>query len=386
MRSIRPYPGSRIDEEQFFILQLNGPATLASVQANVWCAVDGLGERVPVKLVDGTDRAQLLKSQGLEKAAAADPLSVVTLACNRRLTAATNVQIVYGKGVATPQAIANTIEKRFNFQVREPFTASFNCERENAQSACLPIRPLSLNFNAPVPRKLAQGIRLIPASGKDVIKPVFDSEDAASKDGDSIVNGVRFPNVLPELTQFTLELPRDFKDASARPLRNADSFPLKVSTGPMPPLAKFAAAPFGIVERLAEPDGLALLPVTLRNVEAALQIKGLNAGTAQQSLAPSGTPGKVSDLKLTIDTEIIAWFAKVQYYDNYSVSRKVATADVKGPLPKVLEVRKDGREGEDVQSRMLSLLQGQPGVKTLDLPKPASGDPRPFEEIGRAHV
>ena len=139
VRSIRPYPGGRIDEEQFFVLQLNGAATLASMQANVWCAVDGLGERVPVKLIDGTDRALLLKSQGLEKAAAADPLSFVTLACNRRLTPSANVQIVYGKGVVTPalgaaspQGTANTIEKRFNFQVREPFTASFNCERENA--------------------------------------------------------------------------------------------------------------------------------------------------------------------------------------------------------------------------------------------------------------
>ena len=141
VRNIRPYPSGRIDEEQFFVLQLNGAATLASVQANVWCAVNGLGERVPVKLIEGTDRAQLLKSQGLEKAAVADPLSFVTLACNRRLTASANVQIVYGKGVATsalgaasPQGIANTVEKRFNFQVREPFTASFNCERENAQS------------------------------------------------------------------------------------------------------------------------------------------------------------------------------------------------------------------------------------------------------------
>jgi hypothetical protein len=42
----------------------------------------------------------------------------------------------------------------------------------------------------------------------------------------------------------------------------------------MPPLAKFAAAPFGVVERFAEgPHGPALLPVTLRNVEAALRCR-----------------------------------------------------------------------------------------------------------------
>jgi len=378
VQTIRPYSGNRIDEEQFFTLQLNGPATLASVQANVWCAVDGLGERVAVRLIDGKDRAALLKAQGLEKAAETAPLSVVTLACNRRLTPSSKVQLVYGKGVATPgaagaaQGIANSVEKRFNFQVREPFAASFNCERENAQSACLPIRPMSLSFNSPVPRKLLEGIRL--KSSKDSFKPTFDQEEG---DGDNVMNGVSFKLIFPELTSFTLELPKDFKDASGRTLRNADSFPLKVATGAMPPLAKFAASPFGIVERFAEPDAKpgtpALLPVTLRNVEAALQVKGLNTELKNAAVA-----GKVSDFKPSTDADIIAWFAKIQRYDNYSVSRKTAAADIKGQLPKVLE----DRDTYGVQTRMVSLLQGQSGVKTLDLPKPANNEPRPFEVVG----
>ena len=165
IKSIRPYTGSLIDEDQFFTLQLNGPATLASVQANVWCAVDGLGERVPVHLIEGQERTALLKAHGLDRAAEKAPLSFVTLACNRRLSSSAKVQLVFGKGVSTPatpalpSGVPNSVEKRFTYTVREPFAATFNCERENAQSACLPIRPLSLNFNAPVPRKLAEGIR-----------------------------------------------------------------------------------------------------------------------------------------------------------------------------------------------------------------------------------
>ncbi|WP_114973228.1 alpha-2-macroglobulin family protein [Rhodoferax ferrireducens] len=383
VQQIRPYEGSRIDEEQFFILQLNGDATPASVQAHVWCAVDGLGERVAVRLIEGKDRAALLKSQNLERAAEKAPLSIVTLACNRRLSAEAKVQLVYGIGVATPAAggtpngVVNSVEKRFNFQVREPFTASFSCERENAQSACLPIRPMSLNFNAPVPRKLAEGIRL--KSDKDTFKPTFDKEDS---DGDNVVNSVSFNLIFPEQTKFTLELPRDFKDASNRPLRNADGFPLKLATGAMPPLAKFAAAPFGIVERFAEPnakiDTPALLPVTLRNVEAALQVKGLNPTSAQAAQSRAAAGGKVSDFKPGTDADIIAWFHKVQRYDDYTVSRRQAAVDVKGSLPKVLEAR----DMNEVQSRMVSLLQGQTGVKTLDLPKPANNDPRPFEVVG----
>ena len=66
----------------------------------------------------------------------------MTFSCNRRLTPSAKLQVVFGKGVATPSQVLNKVEKRFNFKVREPFTASFNCERENAQAACLPLRPL----------------------------------------------------------------------------------------------------------------------------------------------------------------------------------------------------------------------------------------------------
>jgi len=368
IQNLRPGTYQRIDEEQYFLLQLNGAATVQSVRDNVWCNVEGLGERVPVKLIEGKERDELLKSQSLDKAAAKDPLRYVTLTCNRRLTPAAKVQLVYGKGVATPSGIANSVEKRYNFQVREPFSANFTCERENAQSACLPMRPMSLNFNAPVPRKVAEAIRL--KGEKDTLKPTFEE---GNSDGDNVVTGVTFKPIFPEQAQFTIELPRDFKDASGRTLRNAENFPLKVATGAMPPLAKFAASPFGIVERYAEPNTKpgdpALLPVTLRNVEALLPIKGLTPGAAPA--------GKVSDLQARTDADIIAWFRKVQRYDEYQVSRKSAAADVKGPLPKVLDQDKDY-----VQSRMVSLLGGQPGVKTLDLPKPVNNDPRPFEVVG----
>ena len=365
VQTIRPNPYQAIDEEQFFVLQFNGPATTTSVQANVWCTVEGVGERVPVRLIEGAQRAEILKTLGLEISAAKEPLQYATLACNRRFTSGSRMQIVFGKGVATPSGVANTVEKRFDFKVREPFAAEFSCERENAQAACLPIRPMQLSFNAPVPRSLATAIRL--KSAKETLKPQTDGGIEGQK-GDALVNSVQFAAPLAENTSFTLELPKDFKDASGRPLRNADNFPLKVATGGMPPLAKFAAAPFGIVERFAEgprsDNPPALLPVTLRNVEAALRVQGLQ-------------PGTVSTLKPRTDADIIAWFKKVQRYDSYVVDRKQARRDVTGPLPKVLDEDK-----EYVQSRMLSLLAGKGGVKTLDLPKPASNDPRPFEVVG----
>lgn len=360
VQQIRPGTYQRIDEEQYFVLQLNGPATLQSVQQNLWCAVDGLGERVPVRMLAGKERDELLRSLRLDKAAAGEPLRYLSFACNRKLPPDGRVQIVYGRGVATPSGVANTVEKRFDFRVREPFAASFSCERENAQAACLPIRPMTLSFNAPVARKLAEQIRL--KSDKETLKPGFDSQDA---EGDTLVNGVAFKGVFTAQTQFTLELPRDFKDASGRTLRNADNFPLKVATGPMPPLAKFAAAPFGIVERFAEPEGGPLLPVTLRNVEPALRTQAL-------------APAQVSQVQPKGDAEIIAWLGKVQRYNEGMVARKTAQADARHALPKVLEPR----DRDWVQARMVSLLGGQPGVRTVELPRPAGNDPRPFEVVG----
>ena len=267
VQNIRPGSYQDIDEEQFFVLQFNGAATTASVQANVWCTSEGVGERIPVRMVEGAQRTELLKVLGLDKSAAQEPLQYATLACNRRLTSGTRMQIVIGKGVATPSGVANTVEKRFDYKVREPFSAEFSCERENAQAACLPIRPMMLSFNAPVPRKLASAIRL--KSAKDTLKPQAGRGDDEQQ-GDALVTSVQFDAPLAENTAFTLELPRDFKDASGRALRNADSFPLKVATGGMPPLAKFAASSFGVVERFAEGPASdnppALLPVTLRNV------------------------------------------------------------------------------------------------------------------------
>jgi len=361
VQDIEPKPYVAVDEGQYFMFQLNGAATPASVQQHVWCEPEGLGERVPVRLIEGNERAALLKALGREKAAKADPMRYLTLACQRRLTPGGQVDLVYGAGVATPAGVVSTVAKRWRFQVREAFSASFSCERTSAQEACLPIRPMRLGFNAPVARKLAQAIRLQADNGTS-LSPSFDKEEG--EDDESTVRSLSFNSPFAERARFQLVLPAGFTDSSGRSLANAANFPQKVATGPVPPLAKFAAAPFGIVERLAEPGSPALLPVTVRHVEQKLQVSGLS-------------PGRVSDLQPRGDAEIIAWYRKVQAYDAYWVPRKNAQRDVKGPLPRQLD-----KNNSDVESRMVSLIDGQSGVRQLDLPKTDGADPRPFEVVG----
>src|SRR5690606_34896881 len=281
------------------------------------------------------------------------PLALVTLACNRRLTPGSKLQLVVGKGLATPSGVTTQVDKRFGYTVRDAFTAELRCERENAQAACLPIRPMSVVFSAPVPHKFAAALRLRGPQGLQT-PHVGEDGDAATARPDTLVNSVRFAPPFAESAKYTLELPQDLQDASGRRLVNAGMFPLAVDMGAMPPLAKFAAAPFGVVERFAEgPDGPALLPVTLRNVEPQLDAQRLQPGAAP--LPAQG--GTVSTLQPAEDADIIAWLRRVERYDQFSIPRADARADVRGPLPRPLDKDDDG----EVQTRMVSLLDGRPG-------------------------
>jgi uncharacterized protein YfaS (alpha-2-macroglobulin family) len=322
----QPYAGAHIEEDQHFLLRLTGPAVESTVLAQARCEIEGIGERVPVRIITGAPRDELLKARRLQKEAA----RWLLLACQRPLPADTPVRLVWGAGIASqanPQVLTRT-EQRFSFRVRKPFTAEFSCERERADAPCMPIRPMSLRFSAPVPRATAEALRLKPASGA-AFKPVFDKDDSAAE-----VSEVQFPSPLPESTAMTVELPREVKDVAGRVLANAGSFPLQVATGEAPPIAKFAAAPFGVIERAD-----ALVPVTLRHV--------------QGDLRPAAPSGAVRIKTLTNDADIRAWYLKL-----------------------------DRAHHRQQQTRETSLLANTPEVKRLDLPRLQGGDPRPFEVVG----
>lgn len=365
VRRIWPSAGSAVDEQQVFVLQLSGAATPQSLAEHVHCRIAGLGEQVATQEITGEPRDALLKSLGLNTVAARQPQQIVTLRCARRLPAAGEMTLVYGAGVRTPSGVANSVDKRFAYVVREPFAASFSCERENAQSGCVPLRPLHLRFNAPVSRKLALAVRL--QTGGRSVAPVLSDEDGGSDEAQ--VDGIRFDPPFAENATLQIVLPPHWADADGRAMRNADAFPMKVVTGAMPPLAKFATSPFGIVERFAEGVGRgpALLPVTLRRVELAQGVRDY----------------AVADLQPQTDAQTIAWFHRVQRFNNFFVSREVARKVVNGPLPPVLhEANGDAVNPDSVQTRMVSLLDGRPGVRNIRLPAVEPGKTRPFEVVG----
>ncbi|MGN6230347.1 MAG: alpha-2-macroglobulin family protein [Trinickia sp.] len=371
VESIEP-DGDTIEERQAFVLHLNGAATDASVLANVWCESSALGNRIPVKEVDAATRKALLKHFDLLK----DAARVLTLQCQQALPSGTKAQLVYGKGVASPSGIANDVERRFNYSVRDPFSVSFSCERENAKAPCTPLRPLRLQFNASITRADAEKIRIKGPDGD--IKPKFSDDDKGPE-----TDTVEFAAPLPERAELTVILPPNLKDVSGRPLSNADLFPLKTTTAPLPPLAKFSSGTFGIIERFAEPGMPALVPVTLRNVEADLHIQGLNAG-----------PARFNTLRVDSDGSILKWMHRIDQFDEYGMTR----SEIDKAMPQLLArnphpviVHTEGQTPEQtakdakdptIDVRSLSLLAGMPGVETLTLPKADPTKLRPFEVVG----
>ena len=363
--------GGEIEEDQVFALRFNGPATADSVRSAAWCQAQGLGERIPVRLLGGKEREAVLAALHWKlKAGEAD--TVHLLACQQRLPSGARMQLVLGGGIATPSGLATRDERRFDYTVREPFTASFTCERERAQSPCTPLRPISLSFSAPISRKDAEHILLNTPKGPRA--PQF--EPGAARDAP--VSSVTFTPPFAEKTEFTLSVPSGLKDDSGRVLSNADLFPLKVSTAAMPPLAKFPAAPFGVLERFGElPKGKspadfpALLPVTLRNVEADLPALGVRAQA-----------GTVRRLKVDDDGAVLRWYGLVRRLHESSWTRSELDAILAGRSPSAVN---NPRNAPSIETRSISLLDGAAGARKLAIPQlsePGGKAPRPFEVVG----
>ena len=68
VRQIRPWDGSRIEEDQRFLLQLTGEAKQSTIAGNVWCESQSLGERVPAQLYPDAEKDALLKSLKMDSA------------------------------------------------------------------------------------------------------------------------------------------------------------------------------------------------------------------------------------------------------------------------------------------------------------------------------
>ncbi len=351
---ITPRENNRIADNQAFILVLTGTARPDTITQRAWCKVEGLGERIGVKLVEGADRDLLVKRF------APDDTDVVVLSCARALPPDAAVELVWDAGISTPSGIATRRAQVLKYRTRAPFTASLSCTRENSQAPCTPLGDIRIEFSTPVSRQVAGAVRL--RFGNEERKPSRDRSDDASSSADVVV----FKAPLPESAEFTVVMPRETVDLDQRPLANAAIFPLKSRTAAYPPLAKFAAAPFGIIEL----DDAPAMPLTLRKVERALLMRNAQPGR-----------GTVRDLRVQDDAQIIEWYSRVvRLHERELDEDELRSATGQPPR----RGRPTGR-GEDrptIATRTVSLLARESTATTLKLPEPATPGDWPFEVIG----
>jgi uncharacterized protein YfaS (alpha-2-macroglobulin family) len=333
-RSIPSEGQERIDEQQVFVLLLDAEPDLGSVRQNVFFAVEGLQERVEVRLVEGKERESILEAPGAKWIARyqkASGLFLLLIQGKQRFPNKTRVSLVWGKGVRSGTGVSTDQDQILPFKTREEFSAAFRCQRENPRAACIPLTPMKLDFSAPVAREWAGQI-LFRGPGDRVWQPHFKEEE-----GD-FFTGLIFKGPFPENASFSVELPPGIKEDAGRNLINADKFPLSVNTDRSPPLAKFSSR-FGILELKADP----VLPVTLRNLEPRVQARMIEVDPEEGILGR--ILGKIWDLPPEKKGEVQDWL------------RKVASA-----------------------SRNRSILSGQEGVRDFEIPKPQG--PKAFEVVG----
>ena len=331
-RAIHPAPGGGIEEDQAFVITPAGPVKAASVEQNVWCEADGVGNRIPARLVPEPQRREIFA------ATHRGGRNEIVVTCSERLPAGVKMKLVWGKGVEAENGAKSTKEESFIYPVREPFRATLSCEREKAGAPCSPLSNITLEFSAPIDAALRGKMRLITPEGERLPVDTDKSDSRRQNTARSFV----FARPFAQNAELRLELPAGIKDEAGRPLANATSFPLKFTTATLPPLAKFPGD-FGIVE-LKEGG---VLPVTLRNIEAKLDLR---------------------ERRLTDDAEVIAAMQGLTRFNKQT--RKV-------------KLLRDGKP-EDYEdphyARELSYLAQQPGVGKRELPKP--GGSAEFEVVG----
>lgn len=251
VRITDPYEGDQVEERQTFLFRLDAPATDASVIRNVSCSIEGVRERVGIRLIAGEERARVLKAARLSKK---EQENTVIFQCRQAFPPRAKVKIVWGRGVMAKSGMTTTEPQVLEFKARGPFTARFYCMKEKPTGGCIPLSPVRLAFSSPVLKKDAG--RITVTAGTRSWKP------RASDRGETETEYVVFDGPFPEKSTLSINMPADIKDFSGRALTNANKFPLAVRTDRYPALAKFPEK-FGVIE---SKEG-ALLPVTVRNIE-----------------------------------------------------------------------------------------------------------------------
>ena len=363
-----------IEEDQIFLVATNVAADRASVGRFAYCAVDGIGEKIPVDVLPRDTAVQILEGLGSDWSAqsfaydAGLPLRlpaaggdrdalldrVVPVKCRRPLPPGREMALVWDARISQAGVPSRTAgrDQRFDHDVRPAFTAKMSCSRVNPQAGCNPLKDVNVVFAAPVLRETALAATLRTADGKSYTAKVDDDDK-----NDKYLERVHFSRPLSQNVDATLVLPADITDQSGRRLQNQSNFPLKFHIDRAPPLVKFAAE-FGILE--ASEGGV--LPVTVRGVEASM---------VSRNLKMPATTLKVGD----DDAAIARWLKRVADADDtdYREEKNAKGEDVTVNYTGTKSVFEDAPAGGERRDMQLSPAAGGKEFEVVGIPLAEKG-------------
>lgn len=309
LRYVYPSDGAQIDEDAVFALTFNQPINATSLANKAVCVIEGIGEQVPVRVLDNNEKIGLWE----EHLSWVDEHkeNVALVQCSRELPSASKVSLQIQSGLENNQGVATSKNFSQDYVVRAPFAVQFQCERVNPKANCSPLGDLRLQFSS--------AVEYIPI--KDKITVLVDNVAVApyqeENETDNLAYSLVYKGPFKPNAKITVNVKEGVQDDMQRPLSNTGKFPIHTQFDYYPPLLKFATGDFGIIESYAHTkvgsnlkDNPALVPLTVRNVEKVLRI-------AQQYRA-----GQVAQLRTQNDAQVRKWLhlvptlANVHYSEN----------------------------------------------------------------------
>jgi alpha-2-macroglobulin len=117
IRASQPREGSgSIDEDQAFVLELDAPATPASVERHVRFRVDALPDQIGVRILTGDPRETILKTRYGQRPR---PDGVLVVQARQRFPNKAKVTLLWGKGVAAASGVETEQDQALAFATRE---------------------------------------------------------------------------------------------------------------------------------------------------------------------------------------------------------------------------------------------------------------------------
>jgi len=290
-----PSDGSKIEENQYFYIHSSAPINEETLLDNLYFSIDGYRDKVYANLIKGEEESLILKTLSPNK----NIKNSYIIKSKLNFPNGKKVSLIFGKGITSKSGVPSSSDQIINFETREPFNISYYCNRENANSGCIPLLDIYLNFSSPVDIQLARQVKL-SGGGK-----IFSPQQLKTDPLEGTVSSLTFNAPFPENTNLLIEVPEDFKDDTLRKLPKNKKNVTKIYIAKNPALAKFPAK-FGIMEL----EGDTNLPLSIRNLEVGLRARSLTL--SPNPVSSLNIPGK--KMKISSD-QILLYLRKISSHD-----------------------------------------------------------------------